>query len=103
MSEDMSSSGSSWNLKHLVSASHRLKGYIAPSPRSRGLEGSIGSEKKSWRAWAGQKIRGKRQGNCVENAEVINVFPGWAARRYIRARNTEGSSNSSPIDIHLKS
>ncbi|KAF8813021.1 hypothetical protein BYT27DRAFT_7181978 [Phlegmacium glaucopus] len=112
MSEDMSPSGSSWNLRHLVSAgSHltSLKGYIAghadPSPtrhawRStttasstpRGLEGSPGGEheRQSWRAWASQKIRGKRKGNDgVGNTEIINVFPGWAARRYAQGTNAE--------------
>lgn len=106
MPEDMFPSGSSWNLKHLVSTSSRLtslKGYIAshtPSPPSRrawsgtprGLEGSSGGEheRKSWRAWAGQKIRGKQRANDgVGNTEVINVFPGWAARRYAQ-ESTEG-------------
>lgn len=100
MSEDMSSSGSSWNLRHLLSASSRLisnkGGY--PDPRStttstsRGLEGTPAGEyeKKSWRAWA-EKIRGKRKGSDgVGNVQVINVFPGWATRRYARGTNTEG-------------
>lgn len=62
----------------------------------RGLEGSSGGEYKrqSWRAWAGKKIRGKVKGNdSVGNTEVINVFPGWAARRYAPGISTEGSFN----------
>ena len=113
MSEDMLHSGSSWNSKHLVSASSRLtslKGYVAshtPSPptrhtwsgKARGLEGSQGGEheRKGWRAWAGQKIRGKQKANdSVGNTEVINVFPGWAARRYAQGTSTEGSFNQCP-------
>lgn len=116
MSDDMSPSGSSWNLK-LVSASSRLtslKGYIAghtPSPNHawrsaatatstpRGLEESPGGEyeRQSWRAWAGQKIRGKGKGNDgVGNNEVINVFPGWAARRYGSGTSMEGGFQSIP-------
>jgi hypothetical protein len=110
MSEDMYPSGSSWSLKHLVSASSRLtslKAYVTsytPSPPTRhawsgtprGLEGSPGGkhERKTWRAWAGQKIRGKQRGNDgVGNTEVINVFPGWAARRYAQGTSTEGGFN----------
>ena len=110
MSDDMSPSGSSWNLKHLVSASSRLtslKGYVVsrtPSPSTghiwsgtpRGLARSSGGEheRKSWRAWAGQKIRGKQRGNDgVGNTEIINVFPGWAARRYAQGTSTEGGFN----------
>lgn len=120
MSEDMLHSGSSWNSKHLVSATSRLtslKGYVVshtPSPptrhnwsggtaRSLGLGGSPGGEheRKSWRAWAGQKIRGKQKGNDdVGNSEVINVFPGWAARRYAQGSSTEGVFNHYP---HFKS
>ena len=112
MPEDMLPSGSSWKLKHLVSASSRLnslKGYVAsrtPSPPSsntwstpRGLEGSSGGEheRRSWRAWAGQKIRGKqRRNDSTGNTEVVNVFPGWAARRYAQGTSTEGDFNQSP-------
>ena len=114
MSEDMLPSGSSWNSKHLVSASSRLtslKGYVVshtPSPPTRHnwsgttrslVGGSPGGEheKKSWRAWAGQKIRGKQKVNDdVGNTEVINVFPGWAARRYAQATSTEGGFNQCP-------
>lgn len=110
MSKDMYPSGSSWNLKHLVSSSRltSLKGYVAshtPSPPTRhtssgtprGLGGSSGGEheRKSWRAWAGQKIRGKqRRNDAVGNTEVINVFPGWAARRYAQGTSTEGGFQS---------
>jgi hypothetical protein len=102
MPEDMYPSGSSWNLKHLVSSSSRLTGYVASHTRNtcsgtpRGLGGSPGGEheRKSWRAWAGQKIRGKQRGNDgVGNTEVINVFPGWAARRYAQGTSTEGGFN----------
>ena len=113
MSKDMLPSGSSWNLKPLVAASSRLtslKGYVAshtPSPPTRhtcsgtprDLGGSPGGEqeRKSWRAWAGQKIRGKQRGNdSVGNTEVINVFPGWAARRYAQGTSTEGGLNQCP-------
>ena len=110
MPEDMLPSGSSWNPKHMVSARSRLtslKGYVAshtPSPptrhawigTARGLGGSPadGQERKSWRAWAGQKIRGKQGGNdSVGDGAVINVFPGWAARRYAQGTSTEGGFN----------
>jgi hypothetical protein len=107
MYEEMSPSGPSWKLKHLVSSSHitSLKGYISGHAASsshawrsvtttRGLDGSQGGEygRQSWRAWAGQKIRGKGKGNdSVGNTEVINVFPGWAARRYAPGMSTEGT------------
>ena len=113
MSEDMIPSGSTWNSKHLVSATSRLtslKGFVAshtPSPptrynwsgsgggTARGLGGSSEGEheKKGWRAWAGQKIRGKKVkgDDDVGNTEVINVFPGWAARRYAQGSTSEGS------------
>ena len=107
MSKDMHHS------KHWVSGSSRLtslKGYVAshtPSPptrhtcsgTARGLGGSPGGEheRKSWRAWAGQKFRGKQRGNDdVGVTEVINVFPGWAARRYAQGTGTEGIFNQSP-------
>jgi hypothetical protein len=65
---------------------------MTPSPC--GLQGGPGSEheRQSWRAWAGQKIRGKRRGsNGVGNTEIIHVFPGWAAKRYAQGTSTEGS------------
>lgn len=94
----------------MVSARSRLtslKGYVAshtPSPptrhtwigTARGLAGSPGieHERKSWRAWAGQKIRGKQgENNGVGDDAVINVFPGWAARRYAQGTSTEGGFN----------
>jgi hypothetical protein len=104
MSEDMLPSASSWNSKHLVSASSRLtslKGYVTshtPSPpRHSSTACGLGAgehERRSWHAWAGQKIRGKRSGSDgVGNTEVINVFPGWAARRYAQGTGTEGDFN----------
>lgn len=113
MSEDMFPSGSSRNSKHLVSAGSRLtslKGYVAshtPSPptrhnwggMSRGLGESSGGEheRRTWRAWASQKIRGKQKANDdVGNTEVVNVFPGWAARRYAQGTGAEGGFNQCP-------
>lgn len=83
MSEDMS-----W--KYISSASSRLsnfKSYIS----QRDIKGQVskslrGTEDKppGWKAWAGQKIKLRRGGEEIANVntEVVNLFPGWAARRY---------------------
>ncbi|TFK39506.1 hypothetical protein BDQ12DRAFT_712190 [Crucibulum laeve] len=89
MSEDMSTS---W--KYIQSASSRLssfKGYLRehrtplPSPGARAApQQGTAEERQSWRQWAGQKIRLRRGSGDEEdrNTEVVNLFPGWAARRY---------------------
>ena len=54
-----------------------------------------GEERQGWRAWAGQKIRVRRGGGYDANngnAELVNVFPGWAARRYAAEITAEGAS-----------
>ncbi|KAJ3504063.1 hypothetical protein NLJ89_g8137 [Agrocybe chaxingu] len=89
MSEDMSSS---W--RYLNSASSRLsnlKGYIRESGANLRAGRSTpdahdGEQRQSWRAWAGQKIRVRRRGAYDPNSanEIVNLFPGWAARRYLQ-------------------
>ncbi|KAL5513260.1 hypothetical protein ACEPAH_3658 [Sanghuangporus vaninii] len=37
--------------------------------------------KMSWREWAGDKLRG-RGANVSDAVEKVQLFPGWAARRY---------------------
>lgn len=117
MSEDMSSS---W--RYLNSAASRLssfKGYLSASRRGSsadltpsGLPGPSQSrlrlehtpsqeapptptdERQSWRAWAGQKIKLRRgQNDPIPSAEVVSLFPGWAARRY---RSSGLSSSDEP-------
>ena len=102
---------SSW--RYLTSArSHvsNMKGYLSgresPSmsrtPRAQG--GQQGDVPQSWRAWAGQKIRVRKRGTYGlgnVNTEVVNLFPGWAVRRYpmpLARTNypSEGLSNPYP-------
>ena len=50
----------------------------------RGLAGSPGDEheRKSWRAWAGQKFRSKQRGNDDVRITGTNQrLSGWAPRR----------------------
>lgn len=91
MSEDMPSS---W--RYLTSAGNRIssfKGYISSHESGSSLKlgrttpnatNAPRDERQSWRAWAGQKIRVRRKGmyDATESNELVNIFPGWAARRY---------------------
>jgi hypothetical protein len=95
MSEDMSSS---W--RYINSAkSHisSLKGYVGGHESTSSWRSSRqhidvheshphpGESTQSWRAWAGQKIRVRKKGVYPagsSNTEMVNVFPGWATRRY---------------------
>ncbi|KIM44765.1 hypothetical protein M413DRAFT_442723 [Hebeloma cylindrosporum] len=97
MSEDMSSS---W--RYITSAGSSLKGYLARDSGS-GSRSRIplapndhpNEERQSWRTWAGQKIRVRRSGKQVpgrENTELVNMFPGWAARRYAQEITAQGPS-----------
>ncbi|PPQ69597.1 hypothetical protein CVT26_001585 [Gymnopilus dilepis] len=75
--------------------------------------------RQSWRAWAGQKIRahaakrgygvggsGNKNGGAgpaSSNTEVVNVFPGWAVRRY-RPLEADGERNEQgprPFDLEV--
>lgn len=58
----------------------------------RGLDNP--EERQGWRAWAGEKARGLRDGlrgspgaadPGSDNIESITLFPGWAARKYRRS------------------
>jgi hypothetical protein len=97
MSSDMSSS---W--RHISSAGSRLsslKGYLVHRDSGSGSRSprtplAPNEERQSWRAWAGQKIRVRRRGghgDGQENTELVNVFPGWAVRRYARNTASQGS------------
>ncbi|KAF9525117.1 hypothetical protein CPB83DRAFT_885775 [Crepidotus variabilis] len=107
MSNEMPSS--SW--RYLSSAGSRLssfKGYISGRepggmPRSpRGTPGAVGEERQGWRAWAGQKIRGRgRNGNDPAKEEFINLFPGWAARRYVLAPEHHLPEGPPPFSIEI--
>ncbi|RDB15960.1 hypothetical protein Hypma_003559 [Hypsizygus marmoreus] len=92
MSEEMPSS---W--RYLSSASSRLssfKGYLQSKnpPGSRAGPSAIGGSsdnRQSWRAWAGQKIKIRRGTPEPSGTETVNLFPGWAARRYRKIGSSE--------------
>lgn len=47
---------------------------------------------KGWKAWIKEKGRegiGLLNGNGHTDIQVVNVFPGWAARRYAREGDTQ--------------
>ncbi|KAG6900139.1 hypothetical protein C0995_004182 [Termitomyces sp. Mi166 len=99
MSKDMSSS---W--RYISSASSRVSSlsldYINTA-RARvssraGIPFSVADSqeegRKSWRAWAGQKLRlGKGPGDAGTKLsnETLNLFPGWAVRRYRKPSNAD--------------
>ncbi|KAG6855561.1 hypothetical protein H0H87_001013 [Tephrocybe sp. NHM501043] len=98
MSEDMTSS---W--RYISAASSRVssigRGYIKsarfkPSAwpgtvlEAQAQEGSP----KGWRSWAGQKLRLRRgtvDGTTKSGNDTLNLFPGWAVRRYRKSANSE--------------
>ncbi|KAH9479808.1 Phosphatidate phosphatase APP1 [Psilocybe cubensis] len=100
MSEDMPSS---W--RYLTSAGNRIssfKGYLSGREPGAGWrsgrttpnasQAPRDEPRQSWRAWAGQKIRVRRRGqyDATESNELINIFPGWAARRYASQQDEYG-------------
>jgi hypothetical protein len=51
---------------------------------------AISPRKRSWKDWVGQRTgSGKSQATPVKT-DVINLFPGWAARRYAEGGGLEG-------------
>lgn len=89
MTDEMSSSRRylSYAGRHISS----FKGYVSSldsrvsSPRTPGSNASGSSlsqpERQGWRAWAGEKIKSRRK-EALENMEMVNIFPGWASRRF---------------------
>ncbi|KAG6826961.1 hypothetical protein H0H92_013735 [Tricholoma furcatifolium] len=87
MPEDMPSS---W--KYISSASSRVsslgKDYLNAArskAQARLASPGLGPDegRKSWRAWAGQKLKIRRsQSDTNKSNETLNLFPGWAVRRY---------------------
>ncbi|KAG6907642.1 hypothetical protein DXG01_008092 [Tephrocybe rancida] len=90
MSEDMPTS---W--RYISAASSRVssfRGYInaarskaSTPPGTTYTPDAHEEQHKSWRTWAGQKLRlGKSPGGGAAQlgAETLNLFPGWAVRRY---------------------
>ncbi|KAI0064045.1 hypothetical protein BV25DRAFT_1882683 [Artomyces pyxidatus] len=57
------------------------------------------AKKQSWTQWAGQKIAKRLAGDETGSMEKVNLFPGWASRRY----HTEGSNGAegAPYDIEV--
>ncbi|KAF9482532.1 hypothetical protein BDN70DRAFT_929916 [Pholiota conissans] len=113
MSEDMTSS---W--RYMSSArSHisSLKGYLGTyestsSWRSArhhvdGHESNARPEtSQSWRAWAGQKMRARKTGmypNGSSNTEMVNVFPGWATRRYPVGAPSNTQDEPKPFELEV--
>ncbi|PPQ85263.1 hypothetical protein CVT25_010036 [Psilocybe cyanescens] len=108
MSEDMPSS---W--RYLTSAGNRIssfKGYISSHESGSSLKlgrttpnatNAPRDERQSWRAWAGQKIRVRRKGmyDATESNELVNIFPGWAARRY--ASQHVGHAGPRPFELEV--
>jgi hypothetical protein len=92
MPEDMPSS---WG--YVSSTRTRLKTYIAKAePHARRLLEPRGQvdEGKGWRAWVKEKRKGGfGLSNDIDSTgvEVVNIFPGWAARRYAREGETKGT------------
>ncbi|KAG5637102.1 hypothetical protein H0H81_005785, partial [Sphagnurus paluster] len=92
----MSESMPSW--RYITSASSRISSFKdflqtknktrglqdAPQQSRSGLQSEIPSqdERTTWRSWAGQKIRSARGAGDVVGAESLDIFPGWAVRRY---------------------
>jgi hypothetical protein len=97
MAENIPAS-SSW--KYLSSAGSRLsslKTYVSTSrPGSPRLVIGSSDERQSWRAWAGQKFRERRGGagrlDSSVDAGIVDMFPSWAARRYVKDAGSQGTS-----------
>ncbi|KAF8884046.1 hypothetical protein CPB84DRAFT_1789448 [Gymnopilus junonius] len=82
-----------------------FQGQPQPQPQPQQEE----SPRQSWRAWAGQKIRAgaaKRRGGHGSagngTTEVVNVFPGWAVRRYNNADSSSEFQNQAPRPFELE-
>ena len=108
---------SSWG--YMSSARARLRSYIKPehqaqpkpSHRLLDLHGQVEEthESPGWRAWVNDKRReafGLRtgRGNGDIDIQVVNLFPGWATRRYHREGDTLACTHSYPCSsfgMHL--
>ncbi|KAG6847791.1 hypothetical protein H0H93_005983 [Arthromyces matolae] len=107
MSEDMPSS---W--RYIASASSRVstfsRDYInlartkygsRVGPSSNGQEDG----RKTWRTWAGQKLRLRRgpgDGGTKLSNETLNLFPGWAVRRYRKLEN-DGVEGAFEVEVFI--
>lgn len=109
MSEDMSSS---W--RFISSASSRVSSLswdyvnIARAKISSKAGNTDGQEggRKGWRAWAGQKLRlmkGPDDGVNRLSNETLNLFPGWAVRRYRKTSSgdVQGTFTCSYLQIRI--
>lgn len=95
--------------RYLSSAGRHIssfKGYISSldsrlaSPRTSGSNAggpsSSQPERQTWRAWAGEKIKARRK-EAFENTEIVNIFPGWASRRFTTGRQSGDEGVCGPI------
>lgn len=72
-----------------------LKTYISTSRSALSRHASgLGDERQSWKAWAGQKIKERRRNAEVlgssSTAEIVEMFPSWATRRYVKDTGSQG-------------
>ncbi|KAF5386239.1 hypothetical protein D9615_002187 [Tricholomella constricta] len=103
MSEDMPS----W--RYLTSASSRIttfRDYLHGSHARNAIRGPRNApphpedQRQSWRAWAGQKMRLARgtSDGLGPGTETINLFPGWAVRRY---RQVEDKDREGEFEVEV--
>ncbi|KAF5316695.1 hypothetical protein D9619_006504 [Psilocybe cf. subviscida] len=98
--------------RYLSSAGRRIssfRGYLSsldsrvssPRPSGSHVSGPSSShqDRQSWRAWAGEKIKARRKG-VFENTEIVNVFPGWASRRFTVGSHG-GDEGPRPFDLEV--
>ncbi|KAF6759332.1 hypothetical protein DFP72DRAFT_132948 [Ephemerocybe angulata] len=87
-------------------------GYTTPPSTASSASSStnLSEERQGWRAWAGEKARGLRNGGwrgspgendpSLENVETITLFPGWATRRY-RKQNPGDEGSPRPFEVEV--
>ncbi|KAF6743015.1 hypothetical protein DFP72DRAFT_153242 [Ephemerocybe angulata] len=87
-------------------------GYTTPPPSASSASSStnLSEERQGWRAWAGEKARGLRNGGwrgspgesdpSLENVETITLFPGWATRRY-RKQHAGDEGSPRPFEVEV--
>ncbi|KAF5332147.1 hypothetical protein D9611_008198 [Ephemerocybe angulata] len=87
-------------------------GYSTPpsSASSASSSTNLSEERQGWRAWAGEKARGLRNGGwrgspgesdpSLENVETITLFPGWATRRY-RKQHAGDEGSPRPFEVEV--
>jgi len=90
-------------LKGLINYSVSPTRLARPISRAANAVGATDKRRQSWRVWATRKLRGKKvQDNSV--AEVLTLFPGWAARRYAVNEGlspTYSTSSPAPFEVDV--